>query len=89
MKPNSRQLPTKRLHIERLELDLHGVAPHTAEAAVRLLGSALAQGLAGRRINVASTERMDLGRIALTDAAVAEHLAMQLVHRIVVRTSED
>lgn len=87
MKADPGQQPTRRLHIERLELDLRGVAPGTAEAAVRLLGPAVARALAGRRVGAASTERIDAGRISLAGAVDAGTLASQLAQRIASKTS--
>jgi hypothetical protein len=40
---------TRRIHIDRLELDLRGIEPKTAEAATRRLGPALEKALAQRR----------------------------------------
>jgi hypothetical protein len=89
MKQISRQQPTRRLHIERLELSLHGVTPHTAEAATRLLGPALVQALAGRRIGVASTKRIDAGRIGLISEPGAGNMAAQIARRIADLTAGD
>lgn len=88
MKRGATRQPTLRLRIERLELDLHGVAPPTAEAAARLLGPALARALAGHRIGAVSGERMDAGRIGLTGAVDARTLASQLAQRIAGKTTE-
>jgi hypothetical protein len=72
----------KRLRIDRLHLDLRGVAPAAAEAAARQIGPALVRALADRALNVRSTGRLDGGRIA-TDAnpsgsALAERIAVRL-----------
>jgi hypothetical protein len=77
----------KRLIIERLELDLHGVTPHAAETATRLLGPALVRALAGRRIEATSTVRMDAGRIGLTGEPEAGNVAAQIARRIADRTT--
>lgn len=82
MKLNSRQLPTKRVQIESLELHLRGISPQTAKAAANLLGPALVQALEGRRIGVASTKQMDMGRIVMDNKVDARNLAMQLAQRI-------
>lgn len=87
MKLDSRRQPTRRLHIKRIDLDLHGVAPSTAEAAARLLGPALARALAGRRINETSAERINGGRINLAGTADAETLSNRLAQRIAGKTS--
>lgn len=89
MKQNSKHPPTRRLHIKRLDLDLHGVAPKTAEAAARLLGPALARALAGYRISETSAEQIDAGRIRLASWADAGTLSGQLARRIADRVSGD
>ncbi|HMO47495.1 MAG TPA: hypothetical protein PKB14_15870 [Rubrivivax sp.] len=70
--------PSIRIH--RLELDLRGIDPQLAEAAVRLFGPALqaelARGVDGGR----SVARFDAGRIApATDAGA---LATRLAQRV-------
>jgi hypothetical protein len=87
MKRDSRHQPTRRIHIKRLDLNMRGVAPDAAEAAARLLGPALARALAGRRVNEASAERIDGGRINLAGAADAGTLSNQLAQRIAGKTS--
>lgn len=87
MKIDSRRRPTRRLHINRVDVDLHGVAPNAAEAAARLLGPALARALAGRRINETSAERIDGGRINLAGEADAGTVSNQLARRIAGKTS--
>jgi hypothetical protein len=89
MKPDSRRQPTRRLHIKRIDLHLHGVAPNAAEAAAGLLGPALARALAGRRINEASAEQIDGGRINIAGGADAGTLSSQLAQRIAGKTSGD
>ncbi len=89
MRTDDRRPPTRRLHIDRLDLDLHGVSPQTAEAALRQLGPALAQALAGRTVGGTSTARIDAGRIGLDRAADAETLASRLARRIAERSSGD
>lgn len=89
MKPDSRQRPTRRVHIKHLDLDLRGVPPTTAESAVRLLGPALAQALAGRRINVTTTQRIDAGRVSLVGAADAETVSTRLARCIAGGMSGD
>jgi hypothetical protein len=78
-----------RLHVDRLELDLHGIAPHAAEATARLLAPALAQALAERRLDLASTKRMDVGCISIVGEAEPANLAKQLAQRIADKTTGD
>jgi hypothetical protein len=76
------------LRIDRLDLDLRGIHPQLAEAAVRLLGPALRAALARNGgPAVASTgatpgvgARIDAGRIA--PAGDAPALAQRLAERI-------
>lgn len=62
-----------RVNIDRLDLDLRGVDPVLAEAAVRLLGPALEARLAG------SAGRMPEGRSA---HALAHHLAERVARQL-------
>jgi hypothetical protein len=79
------------LRIDRLDLDLRGIHPPLAEAAVRLLGPALQAALARADVAGAATAgaspdaaglrtRVDAGRIA--PAADAPALAQRLAERI-------
>jgi hypothetical protein len=70
----------RRLHIDRLELDLRGVDPAVAEAAVRLLGPALQAQLAHAQGPLASAARIDAGRVAASSEPQA--LANGLAQRI-------
>ncbi|HUG24241.1 hypothetical protein [Piscinibacter sp.] len=72
----------RRVHIDRLELDLRGISAETAEAAARALGPALAQALASHRAGIAGTERVDAGRIASPAAPDARHLATGIARRV-------
>jgi hypothetical protein len=76
-----------RLTIARLALDLRGVPPATAEAAVRLLGPALERALTARRVSGTARAR-DAGRIALSVPPDAPALAAELARRIADHTSE-
>lgn len=74
-----------RVHIDRLELDLRGIDPQIAEAAVRLFGPALqaelARGIEHRSIGQhGSAARIDAGRIAPESEAGA--LAARLAQRV-------
>src|SRR6476620_2537187 len=54
---------SRRVRIDRLELDLRGIAPATAEAAVRALGPALAAALAPARGQMVPAARVDAGNL--------------------------
>ena len=72
----------RRLRIDRLELDLRGIAPATAEAAARALGPALAEAMASQRAPIAPSERIDAGRIANPASSSAQDLAAGIARRI-------
>jgi len=78
----------KRLVIKRLDLDLRGVAPASAEAALGLLSPALARALAHRQVAATAQDRLDAGRIALPAAPSARVLATQVTRRIAEHTSK-
>jgi hypothetical protein len=65
----------RRIHIDRLELDVRGIAPAAAEGAARALGPALTRALAGGNVGVtrdgraAHTERADAGRLVAPSAS--------------------
>ena len=67
------------LNIESLHLDLHGIDPATAQAAVQLLGPALAAALSG--IPGQPREHLDAGTLRSNGnpqqlaTAIAQHLA--------------
>ena len=71
----------RRLRIDRLELDLRGIAPATAEAATRALGPALADALAPHHAHIAPAERIDAG-IASPASPGAHDLAASIARRI-------
>lgn len=79
---NAPSPPRRRLRIDRLELDLRGVAPGTADAAARALGPALALTLASQRLPIGSAERIDAGRIASPASPSAHDLATGIAERI-------
>ena len=72
----------RRVRIDRLELDLRGIAPATAEAAARALGPALADALAARNVHIAAADRIDAGRIASPASPDAHDLARAVAGRI-------
>jgi hypothetical protein len=78
-----------KLHIDRLELDLHGdIAAHTAQEAAALLGPALAEALRGGM--PAPTGAAPLQVAAQPDAAalarqLAGHLAPQIASHLAAR----
>ena len=63
----------RSLHIDRLDLDLRGIDPVLAEAAVRLLGPALEARLSGRP--------------AIQHGSDAQALAHQLAHHLADRVA--
>jgi hypothetical protein len=77
----------KRIVIDRLELDLRGIAPATAEAAARLIGPALTQALAQRRITAGPAGRLDAGRIDFAASPQPQALATRMAQQIASRTS--
>ena len=74
--------PSRRLRIDRIELDLRGIAPATAEATARALGPALAQALAPQHAHIAPAERIDAGRITSPASPHAHELATGIAQRI-------
>lgn len=77
---------SRRVRIDRLELDLRGIAPATAEAAARALGPALAAALAPHHGHVAPAERIDAGRLTANASPTAHDLAARIAERIAVAT---
>jgi hypothetical protein len=75
---------TRRVHIERLELDLRGLDPVAAEAATRELGPALQTELARRRGRFESARSIDAGSIA--PSSQPNEIASSVAHRIAQRT---
>ena len=83
-----------RLRIGRLDLDLRGIAPGTAEAAARALGPALARaltqstdsGLGGRdstgALRRGPADRIDAGRIESPASPDAHDLAARIARHI-------
>jgi len=74
--------PGRRVHIDRLELDLRGIAPDTADAAARALGPALARTLASPGGDMSSAARIDAGRITSPAAPAATDLAGRIATQI-------
>ena len=72
----------RRLRIERLEIDLRGIAPATAETAARALGPALARALESSRAPITPADRLDAGRITSTATPDAGDLASGIAKRI-------
>ena len=79
-----RRLPPagRRLRVNRLELDLRGVAPGTAEATARALGPALGHALTSHRASGVTPDRIDAGRIASPASPDARDLAASIARRI-------
>jgi len=72
----------QRLRIERIDLDLRGIEPATAQALARALGPALAQALEVRQGGIVPAERIDVGRIASRASPRAQDLASGIAQRI-------
>ncbi|MEO8123987.1 MAG: hypothetical protein ABI633_08055 [Burkholderiales bacterium] len=70
----------RRIRIDQLDLDLRGVDPAVAEAAVHLLGPALQAQFSERLGGFESASRVDAGRVAPTGEPQA--LATRLAQRI-------
>ena len=71
----------KRLHIDRIDLHLRGVAPSTAQDAARLLGPALARALADTTVTAGGAD-VDADRLKLARAPEAPALAAGIAARI-------
>jgi hypothetical protein len=78
----SERSPRRRLHIDRLELDLRGVTPAAAEAAARALGPALARLLEADAGHIAAKGRIDAGAIATPASPEPGALAASIAQRI-------
>jgi hypothetical protein len=72
----------RRVRIDRLDVDLRGIAPTTAEAAARALGPALVDALARHHGDIAPADRIDAGRITSPVAPAAHDLAASIAQRI-------
>lgn len=72
----------RHLHIDRLELDLRGIDPALGQAAVNLLGPALARALAGYAGAPAPAQQIDAGHLASPAAPVPHELATGMAQRI-------
>jgi hypothetical protein len=83
------------IRVGRLDLDLRGIAPDTAEAAARALGPALAQALRERsasgigdsRLGIGDSrfrpaDRIDAGRIESPASPEGHDLAARIAQRI-------
>lgn len=80
----------QRIRIDRLDLDLRGIDPALAEAAVRLLGPALQAQMAQPRGAAVARDRVDAGAVApaAEPQALATRLAARIAHGIAPRTPE-
>ena len=79
---NGPSRPGRRVHIDRLELDLRGIAPAAAEAAVRALGPALARALASPGGPISPADRLDAGRLASAASPAPYDLAAGIARRV-------
>ncbi len=74
--------PKRRVHIDRIELDLRGLSPAKAREAARALGTALARALAGSAHRIAPAERLDAGTVRTLSTAEAHTLTTAIANRI-------
>ncbi len=74
---------SRRVQIDRLELDMRGIAPATAEAVGRLLGPALAQALDPARLASVRADRIEAGQIEASGRRDPQGLARQVAGQIV------
>jgi hypothetical protein len=73
----------RRLQISRIDLDLRGIAPATAEASARALGPALARALTPwMDARIGSADRIDAGRIDSPASPEVHDLAARIAQRI-------
>jgi len=72
----------RRLRIDRLDLDLRGITPATAEAAARRLGPALTEALTSRRAYGVSADRIDAGRVESPASPDPHDLAVRIARRV-------
>jgi hypothetical protein len=92
-----RSSPDRRIRIDRLDLDLRGIAPGTGEGAARALGPALATALTdlansrsgdresrsgGHEAAAGRLERIDAGRVESHGSPDADDLAARIARRI-------
>jgi hypothetical protein len=73
---------SRRVHVDRLELDLRGIDPATAQAAARALGPALARALANRSGQFRAAACADAGQVGAPSPAAPGTLAADIAHRI-------
>lgn len=81
--------PRQRLHIERLDLDLRGIAPDTAQAIAQALGPAIARQLAQAPRTAQPAQHLDAGRLSSAASPDAAALAGRIARRIVARSTGD
>jgi hypothetical protein len=79
----------RRVHIDRLELDLRGIPAATAQRAVDLLGPALGKALAGGKAHKAAghVNGADAGRISTSAGVEPQPLARKMARRIAATIS--
>lgn len=82
-------MPTHSIHIDRLELDLRGIAAPVAREALASFGPALQQALAAQPAAATVTgrlEHLDVGALQLpagaSAAGVRDALVLRLVHTL-------
>lgn len=74
--------PKRRVHIDRIDLDLRGLSPAKAGEAARALGPALARALAGSANRIAPAEHIDAGTIGISSTAGPHALTTAIANRI-------
>ena len=79
---SARRNAPRRIRIDRVDLDLRGIAPATAEAAARALGPALERELASRAGEIGASQRVDAGRLSVTASQDPVTLAQGIAQRI-------
>lgn len=77
----------QRLHIERLDLDLRGIAPETAQAIAQALGPAIARQLAQAPRSAQPAQHLDAGRLTSTASPDPAALAGRIARRVVARST--
>ena len=75
--------PTRRrVRIGRLDLDLRGISPDTAEATARALRPALTRALTPHHVASVGADRIDAGRITSPASPSTHDLAAGIAARI-------
>lgn len=78
---------TKRIVIDRLDLNLRGIDQATAQAAARLLGPALSRALQQRNFTARAIDTLDAGHIDTPASPQPAELATRIARQIARHTS--